>query len=326
LGNGLGVAVLNHRVAAGDATPIHNHRYTDSDGEHVTVALETTMHDGVEEEYFVRTSQRTEGNDRIVTLQSKGKRTINKGKLEKVITADTQWHQVSNTTDQNITLFEVYFGMLGKIEMPVPIKGTRNEYVVTTRSINELVSGNLRSISRKQGWQRFDGLAGKSVLEIRRDSADLRLVYGIDDNSEDQMIRINDSIESMTDDSILLHDFLNRRYLLLPNGEPPARRKDAAMMMREKRHGGINLDPRLLDMQIKRDGNGIPLPVNQQPIYDLKIDGFLPVIINITPVINLPLLLGLTDEGEDEPFAEGPDRALDSVRNEYFEELVGTSG
>ncbi|MBI3601434.1 MAG: triose-phosphate isomerase [Candidatus Omnitrophica bacterium] len=70
--------------------------------------------------------------------------------------------------------------------------------------------------------------------------------------------------------------------------------------------GGINLDPALLDLQIKRDGNGIPLPLSQQPIGDMKIDGFLPVIINITPVENLPLLLGVaaptngkTDVGYD---------------------------
>lgn len=56
--------------------------------------------------------------------------------------------------------------------------------------------------------------------------------------------------------------------------------------------GGINLNPALLDLQIKRDGNGIPLPINQQPIGNMKIEGFIPVIINVTPV-NLPLLLGV---------------------------------
>lgn len=56
--------------------------------------------------------------------------------------------------------------------------------------------------------------------------------------------------------------------------------------------GGIDLNPALLDLQIKRDGNGIPLPMNQQPVTNMKIDGFLPVIINVTPVMSLPLLLG----------------------------------
>ncbi|MBI5416009.1 MAG: phosphoglycerate kinase, partial [Candidatus Omnitrophica bacterium] len=66
--------------------------------------------------------------------------------------------------------------------------------------------------------------------------------------------------------------------------------------------GGINLDPALLDLQIRRDANFVPLPLPQQPIETMRIEGFIPVIINITPVMDLPLLLGLagTGAGEDE--------------------------
>jgi len=63
--------------------------------------------------------------------------------------------------------------------------------------------------------------------------------------------------------------------------------------------GGIDLNPALLDLQIKRDGNGVPLPLFQQPIETMNIQGFLPVIINVTPVVNLPALLGLADEPGD---------------------------
>ena len=59
--------------------------------------------------------------------------------------------------------------------------------------------------------------------------------------------------------------------------------------------GGINLDPALLNMQIKRDGKGVPLPVNQQPMLKMEIEGFVPVIINVTPV-NLPMLLGVAEQ------------------------------
>lgn len=57
--------------------------------------------------------------------------------------------------------------------------------------------------------------------------------------------------------------------------------------------GGINLNPTLLNLQIKRDGKGRPLPVQQQPIFEMKIEGFMPIIINITPANNMPLLLGV---------------------------------
>ncbi len=60
--------------------------------------------------------------------------------------------------------------------------------------------------------------------------------------------------------------------------------------------GGIDLNPALLNLQIKRDGNGVPLPLPMQPIERMNIEGFIPVIINITPVTNLPLLLGIADD------------------------------
>ena len=65
--------------------------------------------------------------------------------------------------------------------------------------------------------------------------------------------------------------------------------------------GGINLDRELLNLQIKRDGQGIPLPLNQQPIFEMNIEGFAPIIINVTPIPNLPLMLGLIDRNDNAP-------------------------
>ena len=69
--------------------------------------------------------------------------------------------------------------------------------------------------------------------------------------------------------------------------------RDAAELSKNlERVGGIDLDPSLLDLQIKRDGKGVPLPLPQQPIGNMRIEGFLPVIINVVPV-NIPMILGL---------------------------------
>ncbi|VAX36700.1 hypothetical protein MNBD_UNCLBAC01-2168 [hydrothermal vent metagenome] len=62
----------------------------------------------------------------------------------------------------------------------------------------------------------------------------------------------------------------------------------------EEGYGGINFNTDLINWQIKRDGNGVPLPMNSQPMNSMQIDGFVPVIINVTPV-SLPLLLGLNN-------------------------------
>jgi sugar phosphate isomerase/epimerase len=55
--------------------------------------------------------------------------------------------------------------------------------------------------------------------------------------------------------------------------------------------GGITLNSGMLDLQIKRDGNGVPLPISQQPLDKINIRGFVPVIIDIRTV-NLPELFG----------------------------------
>lgn len=55
--------------------------------------------------------------------------------------------------------------------------------------------------------------------------------------------------------------------------------------------GGINLNPAFLDLQIKRDGRGIPLPIQQQPLDQMNINGFFPVIIYVAPA-NLSFVLG----------------------------------
>ena len=84
--------------------------------------------------------------------------------------------------------------------------------------------------------------------------------------------------------------------------------KDDAMLdnlTETKKVGGIDFNPQLLDLQIKRDGNGVPLPLPQQRIDQIEIQGILPVIINISPVKNLPLLLGISRQKEEIPDLKG---------------------
>ncbi len=100
---------------------------------------------------------------------------------------------------------------------------------------------------------------------------------------------------------------------------------DKSMASNEKPLGGINLDPAMLDLQIKRDGNGVPLPVSEQDFSMMRIEGVLPIIINVTPV-SIPGLLGFVDT--EAPVTGCPsdsesmdcDRALISIKPE--EEVV----
>jgi len=70
--------------------------------------------------------------------------------------------------------------------------------------------------------------------------------------------------------------------------------ESVAKNVNKKNLGGINFDPTNMNLQIKRDGQGVPLPLPQQNLEQINIQGFFPVIINIQPVNTqtLPLLLG----------------------------------
>ena len=94
------------------------------------------------------------------------------------------------------------------------------------------------------------------------------------------------------------------------------------MTAEEKAPGGIDLNAEHLNLKVKRDGNGIPLPVSLQPIEIINIQGLVPVIINVTPA-NIPMIFGSVNSDESEPLADSDsDGMLDSARNEYFDRMI----
>jgi hypothetical protein len=54
-------------------------------------------------------------------------------------------------------------------------------------------------------------------------------------------------------------------------------------------YGGIDFAQSNLDMQIKRDGAGVPLPVSQQDLENIRISGLVPIILSIQSAANTPL-------------------------------------
>ena len=70
-----------------------------------------------------------------------------------------------------------------------------------------------------------------------------------------------------------------------PNSDPASLAKDPSQV------GGIDLNSSHLNLQIKRDGHGVPLPLIQQDMDQLsRIQGFVPYIIEIRPVSGLSIL------------------------------------
>ncbi len=60
---------------------------------------------------------------------------------------------------------------------------------------------------------------------------------------------------------------------------------DRALMSPADPLGGIDFNAANLNLQIKRDGKGVPLPLPQQDLEHIKIDGLVPIILEIKPVM-----------------------------------------
>ena len=89
------------------------------------------------------------------------------------------------------------------------------------------------------------------------------------------------------------------------------RLKDYAMVEQGKKDaanlfGGIDLNSANLNIQIKRDGRGVPLPLAKQDMAQLNlIQGFEPKIIEIRAVTALPILSELQEKLQGKPAVAG---------------------
>jgi hypothetical protein len=67
--------------------------------------------------------------------------------------------------------------------------------------------------------------------------------------------------------------------------------------------GGINLNPTDKALQVKNSGGGdIKFKLDPAMLEELRnAPGFVPVIINVQPLKDLPMFLGLSDDSSDSP-------------------------
>jgi hypothetical protein len=84
----------------------------------------------------------------------------------------------------------------------------------------------------------------------------------------------------------------------------------------DTKKGGIDLNPGNMDLQTNYGGERIQLPMPNIPLENIKIDGLVPIIIHVAPVVNLPFLLGLSDVPETDDTAEfqPPQSPIDAPR------------
>jgi signal transduction histidine kinase len=78
-------------------------------------------------------------------------------------------------------------------------------------------------------------------------------------------------------------------------------RPQATSDERQDKYGGIDLNPAMLEMQ--KRGQGMDFNAPMDPAMLENINGFTPVIIQIVPITNIPLILGF----ENPPSVKGPE-------------------
>ena len=67
--------------------------------------------------------------------------------------------------------------------------------------------------------------------------------------------------------------------------------------------GGIDLNPTHLSLNMRGANIEMKIPVDLQYLLTEPIEGFLPVIINIAPITNLPMLLGEKNQSDQDQFS-----------------------
>nr|MBP9854211.1 hypothetical protein [Candidatus Omnitrophota bacterium] len=164
-------------------------------------------------------------------------------------------------------------------------------------SLEETLDLLVKRIDARIFFGKFDSLNEEKLNSLRDLVVDQQQGKTLSDESKTLWPGLNDlSAEGLKELKTVIEKEIQQAKQIADNGK-----KDEAMTVQQPMvKGGIDLNPDLLDLQIKRDGNGIPLPMTQQPSDLMKnIEGFIPVIINVVPVTNMPFLLGMVGDESD---------------------------
>ncbi|MBU4333720.1 MAG: UTP--glucose-1-phosphate uridylyltransferase [Candidatus Omnitrophica bacterium] len=217
---------------------------------------------------------------------------------EKEFIIDNQRLNTAKTAQEVDSVLSKYRDVFGDVHVTILSQiGSRKKDEIANRPIGSagLSSNSLSSLSNdivnsntiSQVENVLESLVGNNSIEaiVLKNLARARISRLEEQAAEDVALRADDTFD------------YSRRI------ESPQVQEDGPV-------GGIDLNPALLDLQIKRDGKGVPLSIDVQDFENMNIRGFMPVIINITPILNLPLMLGFAEEDTYDEYASA-DSTLD---------------
>lgn len=129
-------------------------------------------------------------------------------------------------------------------------------------------------------------LKAKKYLE---DFGDFRVIYHPDEYNDSELMDVSSSHNNWQTNFVYVPVLSQKSFIEIL---PPS---DNAQLSEEV--GGIDLNPNNFEIETRGENPPVQFEFDAQKLQDLNIQGFVPVIINITPITNIPLLLGIADEG-----------------------------
>jgi len=184
-----------------------------------------------------------------------------------------------------------------------PVKATT--YPVSPIISVEDVSSGIISLLEKD-FTGVSQLSGKNALSSAEQAALIQDVYNKKFGTNIQLdidVEVRSKEGSLTPDAKMYSFISPDVYKAVSDliNATLADRSDSAMLGNNFKKGGIDFNSELLKLEIKRDDNGAPVIFDQGPVEGLKIDGFVPVIINISPV-SAPMIMGDGSTGNNSPY------------------------
>jgi hypothetical protein len=188
------------------------------------------------------------------------------------------------------------------------IQEVKNGQPLEIRLVNNLAEGNIRYgkiLSRIESTKGSLGFGAGEIASLRKatpqSSAELiTLIDRTIDSIRSKFAAANSGKLPDGAAAYRISEFVVLKNKI--NGLASAVNKDVRVQpmassssIKETPVGGIDFNPATLELEIRRDGNGVPLPALEQPQELFNIPGLSPVVISITPM-NLPLVLGLKED------------------------------
>ncbi|MBZ0166128.1 MAG: hypothetical protein K8I00_04915, partial [Candidatus Omnitrophica bacterium] len=172
-------------------------------------------------------------------------------------------------------------------------KGVSTQDQLMTRAYEELVVRKVENYftnlakGRDDARERMDAQMDAVLAKVGWSPEHLRRLIALVRELREELDR-NGSLQ-------IVHQIHSR----LTSADVPVRQydaADAAVMAADRTSqdplGGIDLNPANMTLETRGDGGDFHFQFDPGLQKDLHLDGFIPVIINITPVNTLPLLLG----------------------------------